>query len=388
MMTGGALAPMVRAPPFYGGGVNELDFEAAGLLDPSAPNAKERHELLVYLVECGATIDDLVLALDEGRLTGLAGDLARRAAARRVTPRELAELAGIDLEVVMRVRAAAGLPRVGVDEPVVRAADADAFRLFGEGAAVFGEQGMVDFTRSVGAALASIADSAMTTFGLNVQAHFDERGLTELEQARAFEGASGMLTDQVPIVIDALFANHVEAAIRRSLASQAAGASTARLAVGFLDLVRSTELVQMLEPDELARAIGRFEQVALELVGARGGRVVKTIGDEVMFVLPDASDACAAALELRDAVAADPRLPEIRGGIAIGDLVRGYGDYYGPEVTVAARIVKFAEPGRILVTAEVARQCRAASELRFADVGTPRLRGFEEPIALFGVDHR
>ncbi|MCJ7673356.1 MAG: adenylate/guanylate cyclase domain-containing protein, partial [Acidimicrobiia bacterium] len=171
-----------------------------------------------------------------------------------------------------------------------------------------------------------------------------------------------------------------------SLASRAAGASTVRMAVGFLDLVRSTDMVQALEPDELASAIGRFEQVAIELVGARGGRVVKTIGDEVMFVLPSAADACVTALDLRDAVAADAQLPEIRGGIAIGDLVRGYGDYYGPEVNVAARIVKLAEPGCVVVTAEVAREADAAGDLHFADSGPAQLRGFEAPVALFSVE--
>jgi len=375
-----------RLIPLYGGGVKEFDFEGAGLLDPAAPNAGERLELLRYLVDRGATLDDLVLALEEGRLTELAAELVRRAASARVTPAELAELAGIDVELVMRVRAAAGLPRVGPDDPVVRATDAGAFRLFADGAVVFGEQGIVDFTRSLGAALASIADSAMTTFGLNVSARFDERRLTEIERARAYQASSEMLTNEVPLAINALFASHVEAAVRRSLASQAGGASTVRLAVGFLDLVRSTALVQTLEPDELASAIGRFEQVAIEIVGARGGRVVKTIGDEVMFVLPSASDACAAALDLRDAVAADSGLPEIRGGIAIGDLVRGYGDYYGPEVNVAARIVRLADPGHVVVTAEVAREADSAGDLHFEDSGPAQLRGFEAPVALFTVE--
>ena len=372
--------------PFYGGGVDEVDFERAGLLDPATPSSGERLELLRYLVDRGATLDDLMLALGEGRLTEMAAELVRRAAADRVTPRELAELAGIDLDLVMRVRAAAGLPRVEPDDPVVRSTDAGAYRLFADGAVVFGEQGMVDFTRSVGVALASIADSAMTTFGLNVSSRFEERSLTELERARAFEAGSEMLTNEVPRAINALFASHVEAAVRRSLASRAAGSSTVHLAVGFLDLVRSTDMVQALEPDELASAIGRFEQVAIELVGARGGRVVKTIGDEVMFVLPSAADACDTALDLRDAVAADAQLPEIRGGIAIGDLVRGYGDYYGPEVNVAARIVRLADPGCVVVTAEVAREADAAGDLHFEDSGPGRLRGFEAPVALFTVE--
>jgi adenylate cyclase len=367
--------------------VNEVDFERAGLLDPSAPSAGERLELLRYLVDRGATLDDLLRALEEGRLAEMAAELVRRAASARVTARELAERAGIDVDLVMGIRAAAGLPRVEPDDPAIRATDADAFRLFAEGIVVFGEQGIFDFTRSVGAALASIADSAMTVFGLNVSARFEERGLTELERARAFEASSEMLTNEVPRAINALLASHVEAAVRRSRASQSAGASTVRMAVGFLDLVRSTAMVQALEPDELASAIGRFEQVAIEIVGARGGRVVKTIGDEVMVVLPSATDACAAALDLRDSVAADRELPAIRGGIAIGDLVRGYGDYYGPQVNVAARIVRLADPGRVVVTAEVAREAGSADGLHFEQSGLVQLRGFEEPVPLFGLEH-
>jgi class 3 adenylate cyclase len=68
--------------------------------------------------------------------------------------------------------------------------------------------------------------------------------------------------------------------------------------------------------------------------------------------------------------------------------VRGYGDYYGPEVTVAARIVRLAEPGRVVVTAAVARAADSAGVLHFEDAGPARLRGFEAPVALFTVERR
>jgi class 3 adenylate cyclase len=66
--------------------------------------------------------------------------------------------------------------------------------------------------------------------------------------------------------------------------------------------------------------------------------------------------------------------------------VRGYGDYYGTEVNVAARIVRLADPGRVVVTAEVAREADSAGDLHFEDSGPAQLRGFEAPVALFTVE--
>jgi len=115
----------------------------------------------------------------------------------------------------------------------------------------------------------------MAMFGIEIAGRFDERGISQVEQAATIEASSTVLVEQVPIALESLLFHHVQAAVGRGV-----GTHTIRLAVGFVDLVRSTALVQALAPDELTDVIGTFEQHAVEIVGERSGRVVKTIGDE------------------------------------------------------------------------------------------------------------
>ena len=105
---------------------------------------------------------------------------------------------------------------------------------------------------------------------------------------------------------------------------------------------------------------GRGERT-YDIVLRAGARVVKLIGDEVMFVTVDADAACRAALALMDGfVAVDARVVP-RGGVAFGNvLVRG-GDYYGPVVNLASRLVDEAVPEEVLATTEVRR---AATDTR------------------------
>jgi adenylate cyclase len=384
MLSGVTCAPGVavdRHGRSYGEHVDDADahaWEEAGLYDPAAPDAAEQLELLRFLRDRGAELADLRRAKDEGRLLGLASELQRRAGGR-LTLGEVSEASGVDRETVVAISRAAGLAAYDEDAPVFRAGDADIFRIAAQGIELFGPDAMLEFTRTIGVALASVADAAMAMFGIEVAAHFDERRVRQVTRAAVVEQATAALTEQVPTVLEALLFHHVEAAMGRG-----GGTHTLALAVGFIDLVRSTELVHELAPEELAGVIGTFERLAMETVVARGGRVVKTIGDEVMFVVPDVRAACDAALELRAAVAAEARLPSVRGGLACGDLVRGYGDFYGPDVTLAARIVRVAPPGALMASESVRQG--AGDAFRFEPSGQHRFRGFGAPVTLFTLE--
>ncbi len=356
-------------------------FAAAGLYDPDAPGAAERLALLEYLDGLGATIEDLTTANDSSTLQRLVIELVRRSSGPFVSSRDVAVAADVELDVVERVIRAAGLPVIEPDVAAFRAEDADVFSLFAQGAAIFGEGPTLEFTRTIGAAMASIADSAMAVFGIGAASRFDEGQLTELERAQVGELASSILLspDGVPRTIDILFFHHIGAAVRRSVAARSSDTRTATYAVGFLDLVASTSLNRSLGPAELAEAMGGFERDAIEVVAARGGRVVKTIGDEVMFVNPDPVAACETALAVLDAVERNPRLGTVRGGLAFGDLVLGYGDFYGEEVNLAARLVRAADPGQVLVSSALAARAEHAGLARTA-VGSVVVAGFDEPV--------
>ena len=122
--------------------------------------------------------------------------------------------------------------------------------------------------------------------------------------------------------------------------------------------------------------VRRFEEQVWELVIRAGGRVVKLIGDEAMFVLMDPEHACEVGLALIDA-SANP----VRVGLAHGPVVELYGDYYGETVNLAARLVHEAAPSSLLVS-ESTRD-RAGAAFRFEPQGPVALKGFAEPTPVY-----
>ena len=146
------------------------------------------------------------------------------------------------------------------------------------------------------------------------------------------------------------------------------------LTVGFVDLVGYTALSQELEQDDIAALVGRFEALAYDTVAEHGARVVKMIGDEVMFVSEDAGAAALIALRLTERSAVDDVLPEARAGLACGPVVAYEGDYYGPVVNLASRMVGLARPGSVLASEEVHERLRDDDAFRFDRLRSRRIR--------------
>lgn len=368
--------------------VNASDFEAEGLYDPASPDAEQRLALLEYLDGLGASLDDMRAAEAEGLLVALAGIVVLRGLEPRISTRRAAERAGLPLETVERVLRAAGLALTEPDVPRFVASDVATLQAFSVATEMFGEDVVLQFTRTMGASLARIAEAAMGMFAINVLGPMAEAGATLVERAR--QGVEGTATlSTLPQVFQTLFAPHVEAASRRSALSGSldAGYRQAQLAVGFVDLVGFTTRSQELSTIDLAHAVTDFEGTAADIITAHDGHVVKMIGDEAMFVAVDVAAACRTALDLCAFVSAHPVLTELRGGLAFGGLVRSEGDYYGPVVNVAARAVKLAVPGAVLCTTAVRDAVAAPAHegLRFSGAGTHELRGFDDPVELVAV---
>jgi adenylate cyclase len=125
--------------------------------------------------------------------------------------------------------------------------------------------------------------------------------------------------------------------------------------VGFADMVGFTTLSQQLSEEELAAVVARFEEVAHDTVTAGGGRVVKMIGDEAMFVTESALSAARIGLALAEAYADDELLSDVRVALAVGPVLVQDGDFYGPVVNLASRLVNMAAPGAVIVTDEFYR---------------------------------
>ena len=126
------------------------------------------------------------------------------------------------------------------------------------------------------------------------------------------------------------------------------------MAVGFADMVGFTMLSQHLGDEELAAVVSRFEELAHDTVVALGGRVVKMIGDEAMFVVPTAEGAAEIGLSLAEAYADDDLLSDVRVALALGPVLVKDGDFYGPVVNLASRLVGVANPGTVLISDESA----------------------------------
>jgi len=145
--------------------------------------------------------------------------------------------------------------------------------------------------------------------------------------------------------------------IRRDVIGSAERASgelpgTVHTAVAFADLVGFTSLAERASGEELARMSAQLSRLGQQ-AAKPPVRFVKTIGDAVMLVAPQASPLVEAMLSLVEAVDSADELPSLRAGVAVGQAVNRWGDWYGSPVNLASRVTERARPGAVLATREV-----------------------------------
>ena len=371
----------------------EEAWRVAGLYDSQDPGAAERLALLEYLTERGATIEQMVRAHRMGTLPGVAGDLVTQGRTTTVTVDDVAARTGLSSSRVMRVLLAAGIPaRNGSTE--VPADLVSFMAAFEQGAALLGEEAILAFTRVLGAAANNVAEAAVALFFAELGPGTVREGPDELARARLAEAATAAFT-AVPDVLALLVLDAFERAQRRAEAARSwLGSSPPAddqfegpsevVALGFVDLVGSTAWAQTMSLRDQSLALSRFESAAWTSAVLAGGRVVKTIGDEVFFAAPTAEAACRIALEVCRAAAGDEILPPARGAVGIGLATPREGDYFGPLVNLLSRLVKAGAPGEVVVTEAAAADLRAEGwELR--PLEPTALRGIDEPVRVFTV---
>ena len=162
------------------------------------------------------------------------------------------------------------------------------------------------------------------------------------------------LTEDVLPRVDELqsyvWRRHLAAASSRLLAVASPGEPVLRQTVVFVDIVGYTSQSKNLSEHDLVEWLEHFESSTLRLVVDHGGRIIKNIGDEVLFVCDDAVAAAetAWAMVRLGADDTDP-FPEVRAGIAYGNVVSRLGDVFGSTVNIAARLTSVARPGTVLV---------------------------------------
>lgn len=361
----------------HGGSPDEASWIAAGLLDPASPTADGRRALLVWLSSLDIPLDLMVEADRDGQLLNLPGDLALRPG-ERFTVAELARRTGFDLDTAVQLRIAAGFAPVAADEPACTPDDVAVFELFSLARSLFSHDELLHFTRVVGTSVRRIAEAAGEMFLRDVQAELEHDEVDELRNAQI--GVQAIeLARQATGLFDPLFRAHLGQSIsatRRALEGRD-DLTTTPLTVGFVDLAGFTERVGHASPAELLRLVSTFEATAHDLVTGHGGRLVKMIGDEVMFATVSPDDACAIALALTS-LAGVPA----RGGLAHGAVVASGGDLYGPIVNLASRISDQAIVGEVLVNDAIVQ---ASPDRTFEPAGRRELKGFSEPFRLWSL---
>ncbi len=178
---------------------------------------------------------------------------------------------------------------------------------------------------------------------------------------------------------------HVDAALTRLREhgedEDAEAATTVTAA--FADLVNFSALANEMDTDRLGEMVEIFESRCGDVVSAHEGRMIKTIGDSVLFVVDDADSAVRIAAGLIEVIGADTRLPDVRIGLATGPVVIRLGDVFGPPVNLAARLTSLARRNRILGDdATVAALSPGTFEARRLTARPLRGFGLVEPVAI------
>ena len=262
--------------------------------------------------------------------------------------------------------------------------DVELLRIFDAGSQLLGADATLQLVRVIGSALARIADAEVATFLTNVGGPLIAADPSGLELARA-NAAAATLTLEAGRGINVLLRRHIEVA-QRPL--RPGSQETTVIAVGFADLVGSTALAEDLSIAELGSVVAEFEERAVDTIVDAGGRAVKFIGDAVMFVASEPAMSCEIGLQLASQFSNDTRLPPVRVGLAFGDVLTRDGDYFGPVVNLAARIVQLASPSEVVASAGVESALADSDAFTFRSRGAQHLRGIREPTEVFTLERR
>ncbi|HEX6167938.1 MAG TPA: adenylate/guanylate cyclase domain-containing protein [Acidimicrobiales bacterium] len=336
-------------------------------LDPAALGDDVVAAVRDMLLGLGCTPAELAEAEREGTLPLLA---VERLMVPEVATHDLAtvcERTGLDADQVVHLWRTLGYPVPRPDEVAFTDADVDILAEIGHLLAgdVASTDLVLQMSRVIGSSMARIASSQVDAISARVAGspRAAARAIgAELTDERIVVSAAALLPI-VPRVLAASWRRHLQAAIRRRLTIVEAGQGHLGV-VGFADLVGFTALSQQVGDDELAAIVDQFEQLAFDVVTAQGGRVVKMIGDEVMFTVDSAEAAAEIGLALAEGTRGADELSDLRVGLAAGPLLEREGDLYGPVVNLASRITSIAFPGTIVVSASMRDQLEGREEYR------------------------
>jgi adenylate cyclase len=321
----------------------------------------------------GLPDDELTVAMQAGpdELTRVVARYLTFPGRRHLRRADVWTQAGVSPSTADALWQAMGFPEVPADSRAFTDADVDALRIASN---LFERAGMnlatgLQQARAMSQATMRIASS-----------HQDVIAAMAIDPDPLADAAAAvtLAEDTLPALdhlLVYLYRRHLSAATEQQLLATAAGPGATSLSVGFADLARFTETTQLLSVDELAQTIEQFNAATASVVVEGGGRVIKTIGDEVMFTANDARAGAAIGLGLLDAVSPTTGFPALRVGVATGAVLAREGDVFGPAVNLASRLVNIARPGTMLIDDATRQTISNQPELRLNPLAARRVKG-------------
>ncbi len=334
------------------------------------PPAADLVDLSSVLADLGVDQEEIDRAASENMLPLLAIQRISELDAPTHDLNDVARRSNIDPDVVRAYWRALGFPDPRPGEKVFRESDLELLDL------TFSTIANESLERDVALQLSRVIGSAMdrvaTALIDAITAQLSTAEVSRVLEAGGEETAE--LLSIIPRMMDFVWRRQLAMAARRRMSRASSEASRHGVLVGFADMVGFTARTQQLDDHELAEVVGRFEYTAFEVVAEHGGRVVKMIGDEVMFIHEDLWAGADLALDLAARFRDDDKLSDVRVGLASGSVLERDGDVFGHVVNVASRIVAVAYPGAVVASQEVHDALVDNEELRFRSLRSHYLK--------------
>ncbi|WP_162872754.1 adenylate/guanylate cyclase domain-containing protein [Austwickia chelonae] len=298
---------------------------------------------------------------------------------------EVCEAVGIPLPAARRFWHALGFPRVGDAEAIFTDEDVQALSqivgLIRRG--VLDEESAVGMTRAIGRSADRLTawqtQLIREMASEEVSDRFDTASTVSPRSGElSTAGLAAELADELEPLLIYAWRRHLAATVSQmsTAADDLRERSAKEMTVGFADMVGFTRIVRRLDEHELGSLVQRFEAAASDTVAAYGGRLVKTVGDEVLFCCSSPEAAAGIALTLIDVHAKQGDLPPLRAGLATGPVTARLGDLYGVTVNRASRLTGLARPGTALADVESGERLQEHHGIRLSALRARELRGF------------
>ena len=334
-------------------------------------------ELYDALAVLGVTQQEIEAAEQNGTLLALAAERFLLPGDRVFDTADVAAQCGVEPEMLSQLWLALGFPRA-VDEKVLTQADVDVLRTF------LRDGSLSAYTlheiRVISASLGRVAE----VFVDEVWDAHRSAGQSDRDALSAM--ADGVDLDRMERILMYVLRRHLVAGLyrRSALHDEAMQHGAPSLAIGFADLAGFSTLSRAMSGAELARLLVDFERTVYDLVVELDGRVVKTLGDGVMFTSESPTAAARIALRLAELV---DELPPVHVGLGWGPVFIRQGDCFGPTVNLVSRLVECAAGGEVVIDSVMAGVLTDDERFSIVPLGERDLKSFG-PVPLFHLAQR